>query len=419
MRRFFPAAIVIFMFTHCQQQLKEDNQLLFNMLEQEPDQFRYFLDHKDELEIQIIYTRINRDANNRPEFRSFYFNVDSSCYFYPASTVKLPMVLLSLEKLHQLNIPGLNKFSTMLHDSLYSGQKPKTEDTTSTNCQPSIAHYVKKILLVSDNDAHNRLYEFLGQASANERMLKKGYTIRYLHRLDRPLTPDENRHTEAVRFIYNDSILYSQPMLINDSIVVREQALKGTGFMKNDTLFLKPLDFSYKNFYPLTSQQRLLRALLFPGSVPVSETFDITEDDRKFVLKYMSQLPTETIEPAYSKDSIYYPSYAKYLMFGNDKGPIPSNLRIFNKIGNAYGYMIDNAYIVDFEHHVEFMLSAVIATNTDQIYNDGKYDYERIGFPFMKNLGNLVYRYELSRQRPRKPDLSAFVMDYDKHPAGK
>lgn len=85
-----------------------------------------------------------------------------------------------------------------------------------------------------------------------------------------------------------------------------------------------------------------------------------------------------------------------------------------NKIGNAYGYLIDNAYVVDFENGIEFMLSAVIHVNTDEIYNDSKYDYDSIGYPFMKNLGQLIYAYEQKRPRKNKPDLSKFVMKYDR-----
>ncbi len=36
-------------------------------------------------------------------------------------------------------------------------------DPTTEDGRPTVAHYIKKILLVSDNDAFNRLYEFLGQ----------------------------------------------------------------------------------------------------------------------------------------------------------------------------------------------------------------------------------------------------------------
>ena len=59
------------------------------------------------------------------------------------------------------------------------------------------------------------------------------------------------------------------------------------------------------------------------------------------------------------------------------------------------------------------MLSAVIYSNKDGIINDGVYDYTTVGFPFMKYLGEVMYQYELRRERKYKPDLSAFKMSYD------
>ncbi len=188
-------------FLSCETKIKEDSQLLKNLMETEIGKFQRILQNKDSFEVQIIYTQINRNENNRPHFKSFYFNIDSNRYFYPASTVKLPLVLLSLEKLNQLNIRGLDKYTPMFHDSVYSGQLSATKDSTSEMGLPSIAHYAKKILVVSDNDAFNRLYEFVGQEQTNKILNDKGYSMRILHRLERPLTPDQNRHTEAVRFV--------------------------------------------------------------------------------------------------------------------------------------------------------------------------------------------------------------------------
>ena len=122
----------------------------------------------------------------------------------------------------------------------------------------------------------------------------------------------------------------------------------------------------------------------------------------------MSQLPAETTNPAYYKDPYYYDAYCKFLIYGKSKERIPDHIRIFNKVGDAYGYLLDNAYVVDFKNGVEFMLSAVVNVNTDGVYNDGKYDYETIGYPFFRNLGQLIYTYELERPRSYKPDLSQF-----------
>jgi hypothetical protein len=101
-------------------------------------------------------------------------------------------------------------------------------------------------------------------------------------------------------------------------------------------------------------------------------------------------------------------------MYGEERAPIPANIRIFNKVGDAYGYLIDNAYIVDFDQGVEFLLSAIIYCNSDGILNDGAYDYEEVGFPFMRDLGQVVYEYERSRPRIRKPALSEFRLTYDR-----
>jgi hypothetical protein len=396
----------------CKAPLIEDDHLVENRMKSSR-KLRGILKQKDTLEVQIIYTQINRDSLNQPHFKSFYFNVDSTHYFYPASTIKLPMVLLALEKLNSLNIPGLDKFTPMFHDSAYAGQLSVKKDTTSEDKLPSVSHYAKKILLVSDNDASNRLYEFVGQKAVNETFKEKGYNIRILHRLERPLTPDQNRHTEAVRFVKNDSVIYRQAMLVNiDSIRPFRKAFKGIGYEQNGKVIRQPFDFTYKNAYPLQEQQEILKALLFPESTEERKRFRLSEEDRLFVLKHMSQLPRESAYPAYPVKQGFYDSYCKFLLFGNGKKPIPENIRIFNKVGDAYGYMIDNAYIVDFKNGVEFMLSAVINTNTDGIYNDGKYEYEKIGYPFMKKLGQTFYKYELKRKKKRKPDLSHLKFNY-------
>jgi hypothetical protein len=381
------------------------------------DDFTDVLANRDRYEIQILYTQVDRDSSNFPHFTTYSFNVDSSRYFYPASTVKLPLVLLAIEKINDLRREGLHIYTPMFHDSVYSGQINVRSDSTSETTFPSIAHYSKKILVVSDNDAFNRLYEFVGQQEIGRRMNELGFhNTRIVHRLERPLTPEENRRTEAIRFVKEGNTVYQQPMLVNDvPFPSRTPVLKGKGFIRNDSLIMKPFDFTNKNFFPLHHQHELLKRIVFPETVPAKMQFRLTNDDRSFVLKFMSQLPRETSYPPYYSDTTYYDSYCKFLLFGSEKSQvIPPSIRIFNKVGDAYGYLIDNAYVVDFDRGIEFLLSAVIHVNSDSIYNDSQYDYETIGLPFMKNLGQLVYRHELQRRRSIRPDLSSFQFTYDR-----
>lgn len=409
-------AFVLLGLAGCTQPVREDEHLLERLLKTQPEEFEAILQNKDSFEIQIIYTQINRDQNNVPSFKQFRFNVDSLRYFYPASTIKLPMCVLALDKINTLRIPGLDAYTTMLHDSVYSGQLSVLRDSTSQTGMPSVAHYIKKILVTSDNDAYNRLYEFLGQKEANEKLIQHGYEVRLLHRLERFLKPDQNRHTEAVRFVKDGSVIYEQPMLVNtDSIKPPERIFRGKGYIKNDTLLIEqPFEFTYKNFYSLTDQHKFLQTLLFPEFADAERKFNLTNEDYRFLYQYMSQLPTETTYPPYYSDSVYGDAYCKFLMYGAGRKPIPANIRIFNKVGDAYGYLIDNAYIVDFDNQVEFMIAAVINVNTDKIYNDGVAAYDSIGYPFFKHLGNLLYGYELKRERKHKPDLSKFVLPYDR-----
>ncbi len=67
--------------------------------------------------------------------------------------------------------------------------------------------------MVSNNDAYNALYEFMGQGPANSQLKKKGYNIRVTSRLERPVSIEQNRHTEAIRFVKNDTLVYRQPGL--------------------------------------------------------------------------------------------------------------------------------------------------------------------------------------------------------------
>ncbi|UXE65271.1 MAG: hypothetical protein KA713_12305 [Chryseotalea sp. WA131a] len=91
-------SVLFFVLFACQPALVEDENFLANLMKQDPKNFQNILDKADTLQIQIIYTQINRDSINRPNFKSFYFRADSNQYFYPASTVKLPMLLVGTRK---------------------------------------------------------------------------------------------------------------------------------------------------------------------------------------------------------------------------------------------------------------------------------------------------------------------------------
>jgi len=382
-----------------------------------PEYFSNILQNRDSLRVQIIYTQINRSAQNKPSFTNYYFDVNDSDYFYPASTVKMPVALLALQKIHELRIPGLDKNIAMITESEYSGQSGVLNDPTSKDGKPSIAQYVKKIFLVSDNDAFNRLYEFSGQEYINKQLMKMGYKDTEIrHRLQISLTPDENSHTNPISFFDEQgNVLYRQPMQVNQQKFSERNDFVGKGYYSNGTVINHPMDFSHKNRIGLQDLHNILKSIIFPEAVPEKQKFNLSDDDYKLLYQYMSQYPAETKYPSYDT-LVNRDAYCKFLYWGSDTGRLPKDIRIFNKVGDAYGFLTDVSYFVDFNKKIEFMLSATIYCNKDGILSDDKYDYDKVGYPFMKQLGRMIYQYELKRKKKFMPDLSKFKIQYDKSP---
>lgn len=387
------------------------------LLRQYPQYFSHILNNRKDLNVQIIYTQVNRNSNGTPQLSTYHFNTNPARYFYPASTIKLPIVLLALQKLNELKEKGIDRNTTMITETAFTGQTAVYNDPMTPDGRPTIAQYIRKILLVSDNDAYNRLYEFLGQDYINREMHKKGYAdVQVLHRLNIFLSDQENRNTNPVIFLgKQNEMLYRQPGQANQSVYAKRNDTLGKGFYRSGKLQNGPMDFSRKNRIALADLHQVLISIIFPEKVPASQRFNISEADRQFVLQYMSQWPTESTYPPYAADPVTYPAaYCKFLMLGGGNAVVPEGLRIFSKSGDAYGHMLDVAYIVDHKNGIEFFLSAVIYCNSDGILNDDRYDYDSIGYPFMKHLGQVIYNYEAKREKKIKPDLSAFMFTYDK-----
>ncbi|MEL7120993.1 MAG: serine hydrolase [Bacteroidota bacterium] len=353
-------------------------------------------------QVQIIYTQVNRDDRGQASFKSFEFGVDTNLYFYPASTVKLPTALLALEKINQLGIENLDKNARMLTGAERAPQTPVFSDTSAQNLQPSIAHYIKKILLVSDNDAYNRLYEFLGQKALNDKLHEKGYTsTRIIHRLSvSGYDSIGNRYTNPVRFEDpQGNLLYYQGQGFSRSYQkgALKQQVRGKGYQSGGEIINEAFDFRYKNYISLQDLHDVVKAVIFPQSIPAHQRFDLTEEDYDFVKKYMSMLPRQSDYPAYPKLK-EWDDYVKFLVFGSAKNTIPEHIKIYNKVGDAYGFLTDVAYIVDEKSGVEFLLAANVHVNANEIFNDGVYEYDALGFPFLGRLGEVILEYERGRK---------------------
>lgn len=381
---------------------------LEDLLRSQPERFATVMQDPEKHRLQIIYTQIDRDADNGPSFTTFTYRLNAGEYFYPASTVKLPTALLALEKLSTME--GVDRDTPMLTGTSADFQTPATEDMSSPTGLPSIGHYIRKILLVSDNEAFNRLYEFLGQEPLNEAMRSRGFSgTRIMHRLEVALSVEENRLTNPARFVRGDETIFEQgPQYSSKTYADDAPIMLGKAEIVGDQLLQQPKDFSEKNAFPLQDLHDVIQALMFPDAVEQSRRFKLTEDDYRFIYNNMSSYPGDSGIADYSDPGEYPDGYAKFLMIGGKADHVPRNLRIFNKVGDAYGFLTDAAYVIDVESKVEFILAATIYTNANETFNDNNYEYDDLGLPFLRDLGNAIYELEINRERVNAPDFSRF-----------
>lgn len=332
----------------------------------------------DAYQVQILFAQINRSSNGI-ELKEHLYKVDDNNYFYPASTVKFPVAVMSLEKLHQMDIDYKTPYK-LVTDTLTSSFK-KT---------------LQELFAVSSNTAYNRLYEFLGKKHINSTIHSKGINhFRIAHRLS---TPNANK-LDRTAIILNPESESSQILQFEkdkpSTALSMNNLKKGRGFVYGESTIYEPFDFSYKNYYPIQSQYEVLKRVIFPQLFNDDQGFDLSVEQRNFLLKSMSSLPREV---GYDSRE-YYDSYGKFFLFGDSKKPIPEEFKIYNKVGYAYGTLTDCAYITNSKNNVEFILIATILVNKNQIFNDNNYEYDEIGIPFLSALGKEIYRYERKRKR--------------------
>ena len=336
------------------------------------------MDSIEKYQVQIRYTQIDR-RNDSVLFTDYDFQVNDSVYFYPASTVKFPTAVLAMEKINQTD-------TLTIHTKYY---------IEGDTIESTVADDVNEIFAVSDNLANNRLIDFLGFETINQSLKNKGIApVRLSHRLG---FHSEDLRTKPIIIYLNDSTTgITQPILNKTpKPLALFEIEKGRGYYENDEYINEPFSFKQKNYYPLSAQHNLLKRIIFPENFNLNEQFRLNKEQRNHLLNAMHTVPKEM---GYDKKE-YYDSYCKFFLFGDSQDDIPEHIKIYNKVGFAYGTLTDCAYIKDTKNNIDFLLTATILVNKDGIFNDDVYEYDEIGIPFLAQLGREIYQQELQRKK--------------------
>ena len=348
-------------------------------------------------EVQILYSSIQRDSLGKPLFEEFSYNLDKNYYYYPASTVKLPISILAIQKINYLKDKG---FEISINTPFIVIDSKNdlisiNNDSNNENEVLSVANCIKKIFLYSDNDCYNYLFDFLGKDEINHQLQKKGLNNTQIYH--KFLKNSDNLNSWRFLFISNRDTIYNQnsiKSILNNSNKNLKSVIKGNKFIYNNQLINGPFDFNYKNQISIRDLNDILKRIIFPENFQKDERFDLQESDYNFLKYWMSRTSIEDNNINMINKNKYWDSYSKFFIYGDKKGEMNDDIRISNKVGMAYGTLTDVAYVKDKINNIEFMLTATILVNDNDTFNDDIYEYDSKGIPFLSALGRQVLKYE-------------------------
>jgi hypothetical protein len=398
---------------HAQPKAGSGDEFLREFIHKHLSSFKKIIDNPAKYRLQVIYTRIDRDAKNKPVLTTFYYRNLPKEFFSPASMVKLPLSAMTLEKIGKLNVAGMTRDSRFAEDSNYRCQRTVITDPLAPDSIPRLSAAIREALIVSDNEAYNRMYEFLGQKAINDRLHELGYTTAKVTQRFTLCDSVANRYTNGFSFFDGSGkMVYRQASAFNPDNypMAAENPVIGKAYLNEYNRKINTgMDFTTKNFLPLKDIDDILKRIIFPQIYPENKRFRLKPEELDFMRYNMAITPAESGFPAFKKKRDYWDALTNYLYYGSEEDAVLNpDIRIFNIVGQSFGFLSDCAYITDFRHGVEFSLSVTLYVNEDGVLNDGKYDYKELGFPFLKQLGRAMYEYELGRARKVKPDLGEF-----------
>ncbi len=338
--------------------------------------------NKENHNLQILYTKVERDSLGMPSFIEYDYKIDSNQYFYPASTMKLPIVALTLQKINELRNTGIN--ITVESKILLLNADQITTETTFKDL-------IAKVFLVSDNSASNILINFLGYNYFNKQMREKGLnTIVLNHKFN----PDPYVKTDWKIYTLDRDLISkdeTQEIIEHNNL---DNLLQGKFQILNGEEVAAPFNFKTKNRASLRDLDGVMKRIIYPDLFQEQDRINLSDQDYNFLRYWMSRFTFEDIGTEYQKDSKYFDSYNKFFIYGDSTNAVDRKIRIYNKVGVAYGVLTDISYIRDYQKNIEFFLSATIYVNQNQIVNDNIYEYDDLGIPFLAELARQVYKLE-------------------------
>ena len=115
-------------------------------------------------------------------------------------------------------------------------------------------------------------------------------------------------------------------------------------------------------------------------------------DDLAYLKRALGTLPSVSGIAGYDRNVVADYQLVPFLR-GLERVRPRAQLEIHSKVGQAYGFLIDNAYVVDKKTGRGFFLAAAVYANPDEVMNDDAYAYDSVAFPVLADVAEAVARW--------------------------
>ncbi len=309
------------------------------------------LEDPERYRFQVLVTVIQPQGKGKePKVTEHGYRVDAE-YIYPASAIKTFASVGALLKLEQLRAER-HKVGVHTPVAYCEGDSTRCKATDESNVDTgliTIGHEIRKMQLVSNNVAFNRLYELVGHRELNEQMWALGFKSFWVHHRMYGVQDElAQRTTPRIELRPKRGKTVVVPARVSDLVLPPTESRLmqlGVGYIDDAThsLVEEPLDFSRKNYVSVRDLHRLTMALVRPD-LPGAIQLGLDPSDRKFLLEAMTDDPLQSANPVY--DNPHDSGLRYHTMIKGMMTVVPlDEIRYVGKAGRAYGFHLDNAYI--------------------------------------------------------------------------
>jgi hypothetical protein len=335
---------------------------------------------------QVLYSIVKEGA--KPALERHGWRADAE-YFFPASSMKVPIALAAYERMNALRKAGKTGFTRDATMQIYPSKGSGAPTTTS------LARETWRALIVSDNFSANRLLAITGHREVHETCFGLGLSS---VRVRTGFATGEEIDAAEVspRITVGDVDLPARKSTL--TLPANDAKLLEIGEAYIDEKGRKisgPMPFKEKNAAKLQHLQdamiRIMRPELLPPRANSIYAAGTPNDDVAYLRETLGTLPSESGLAGYDRNIVADYPLSPFLR-GIERVRSRGQFQIFQKVGQAYGFLIHNAYIVDKASGKSFFLTAAIYANSDGVLNDDLYNYDTVAFPALADVGEAFTR---------------------------